>query len=94
MDTIQKRESFRSLSVAALIFGALGGAFYWWVPLGMVLGLTGLVFGFVDCTVARRRSLDFRLSLIAMLLSIAVLILDTVIAVLGMQTITFGSPLR
>jgi hypothetical protein len=83
--------TLRSLSICAIVFGMLGGVFYWWVPLGMVLGLTGLLFGFIDWTIARRRSLDFRLSIVAMLLSAATLGLDIVIAILGIQTVTFGS---
>jgi hypothetical protein len=90
MDTSKTPESLRILSISSLIFGILGGVFYWWVPLGMVLSLTGLVFSFVDWTMARRRSLDFRLSIIALLVSVASLTLDIVIALLGLQTVTFG----
>jgi hypothetical protein len=57
----------------------------------MVLSLTGLVFGFIDCTTARRRSLDYRLSIAAILLSAATLILNAVIAYLGLQLLTFGA---
>ena len=80
----------RSLSIVSLLCGLLGGAFYWWVPLGMVVSITGLMFGFVDWTLARRRSLDYRLSVLAMLLAVATLALDIVIAQLGLQTLTFG----
>jgi hypothetical protein len=82
--------TFRGLSVGALIFGALGGVFYWWVPLGMVFSLTGLLLGIVDGILARRRSLDYRLAIVAVLLSIAALTLDIVIAYLGFQTLSFG----
>jgi hypothetical protein len=58
--------SLRGLSVGSLIFGELG--VYWWVLLGMVFGLAGLMFGFVDWTTARRRSLDYRLSIMGVLL--------------------------
>lgn len=83
-------QNLRGLSVASLVFGVLGGVFYWWVPLGIVWGLTGLVLGFVDCTMVRRRSLDYRLSIVAMLVSVAALALDLVIAYLGLQSVTFG----
>ena len=90
MDIGKISGSLRTLSVSAIIFGVLGGAFYWWVPLGMVLGLAGVLFGFVDWTMAHRRSLDYRLSIVAVFLSIATLSLDIVIALLGLQTVTFG----
>jgi hypothetical protein len=80
----------RGLSVTALVLGVLGGAFYWWLPMGMVLSLAGFMFGIVDWTAARRRSLDYRLSVVAILLSVATLALDIVIAYLGLQIWTFG----
>lgn len=60
--------------------------------MGIVFGLTGFMFGFGDWTMARRRSLDHRLSIIAMLLCLLVLAVDVVVGVLGLQTVTFGSP--
>ena len=91
MATDSTPKTLRGLSLSSLIFGVLGGGFYWWVPLGMVFGLTGLMLGFVDWTMARRRSLDYRLSIVAVLLSVAALTLDIVIAVLGLQTWTFDA---
>ncbi len=82
--------SLRSLSIASLVFGILGFVFFWWLPLGMVLSLAGLLLGFSDWTVAGRRSLDRRLSIVAILISVAALILNIVIAALGMQIWTFG----
>jgi hypothetical protein len=92
MDTYNAPSTVRGLSVSSLILGVLGGVFYWWLPLGMVLSLSGLLLGFFDWTMARRRSLDYRLSIVAILLSAAALALDIVIAVLGLQTVTFGGP--
>ena len=90
MESSKPQGSLRGFVVCSLVLGALGGVFYWWAPLGMVLSLTGLVLGFVDWTIARRRSLDFRLSLAAIFLSAATLALDIAIALLGLQTITLG----
>ncbi len=90
METGKIATTLRYLSVGSLLFGVLGGVFCWWVPLGMVLSLTGLVFGFIDCTRCVRRSLDFRLSIVAILISIATLAADIVVAYLGLQTVTFG----
>jgi hypothetical protein len=47
------------------------------------------VLGFVDCLVARHRSLAFRLSVAALLISAATLCLGIAIALAGWQTITF-----
>jgi hypothetical protein len=91
MSSENTTQGLRGLSITALVAGALGGLFCWWLPLGMVLSLTGLVFGFIDCTAARRRSLDYRLSIAAILLSVATLILNVVIAYLGLQLLTFGA---
>ena len=90
MSTGQTTQGLRALSITSLVFGALGALLCWWLPLGMVFSLTGLVFGFVDGTTARRRSLDFRLSIVAILLSVAALALNIVIAYLGLQLLTFG----
>lgn len=84
------RRDLRRLAVASIVFSFLGGVFFWWVPLGIVLSMTGLMLGFADWGFARRRSLDRRLSLIGMLLGLAGLALDLVIAFLGLQTVTLG----
>jgi hypothetical protein len=90
MNASKTPTTLRGLSVGSLLFGALGAVFFWWLPLGMVMSLTGLVFGFIDWTMARRRSLDYRLSIVAILLAAAALALNIVIALLGLQTVTFG----
>jgi hypothetical protein len=90
MSTENTTQGLRGLSIFSLVAGALGGLFCWWLPLGMVLSLTGLVFGFVDLTAARRRSLDYRLSIAAIVLSVATLILNAAIAYFGLQLLTFG----
>lgn len=58
----------------------------------MVLSLTGLLLGLADLAMARRRSLNYRLSIVGILLAAATLSLDIVIAYLGLQTFTFGWP--
>ena len=35
MNTDNKSTAPRGLSVTALVFWVLGGAFFWWVPMGM-----------------------------------------------------------
>src|SRR5262249_18113023 len=90
MATDMTPRTLRVFVVVSLIFGILGFAFYWWVPMGIVLSISALVFGFVDWTAARRRSLACRLSILAMLFTVTALSIDIVIAVLGLQTLTFG----
>ena len=82
--------SVRGLSFGAMILGVLGFATFWWVPMGIVLSLTGLVVGFADCTMARRRSVDRPIAAVAIVVSLAALVLGIVIAWLGMQIWTFG----
>jgi hypothetical protein len=90
METNQTTQSFRALSLASILFGVAGGAFSWWLPLGMVLSLTGLVLGFIDWVASRRRSLDHRLALAGVAIGILTLALNIVIAALGLQLVTFG----
>jgi hypothetical protein len=82
--------TLRALGIGSIIFGFVGGAMFWWLPMGMMLSMTGLVLGLVDCLNARRRSWDYRLSLAGLLISAAALVLCIVVAALGMQTVTFG----
>jgi hypothetical protein len=86
MDSQPTTQSLRGLSVGSIAFGVLGGAFFWWVPLGMVFGLAGLILGLVDWVSARRRSADYRLAIVA----VAALALDIAVAFMGMQSVTFG----
>src|SRR5271168_5392993 len=81
--------SSRTLGIISLILGLCGGAFYWWTPLGIVLSLSGLLTGFIGWTFARRKTSGFAMVIGAMLICIAALILDTVIASLGLEFIQF-----
>jgi hypothetical protein len=83
--------NMRDVGIASLVFGFLGGAFYWWTPLGMVLSLCGLVMGFVGWTLAGRRAAGFGLLIVGILLSVVTLILDSVIAGLGLELVKFNA---
>ena len=83
----------RLLSVTALVTAVLGFVFFWWVPMGLIWGLASLVVGFADWTKARRRSLDNRLSIIAMSFALAALAFDLLMAAYQLQTITMGRQL-
>jgi hypothetical protein len=90
MDANKSTQSFHALSLGSILFAVAGAVFYWWLPLGTVFSLTGLVLGFIDWTSARRRSRDQRLGIVGMVLAAAALALNLVIAYLGLQTVTFG----
>lgn len=79
----------RGLGIASLVFGFLGGVFYWWIPLGMVLSLTGLLLGFITWTAARRGTQAFGFAIAGMLVAIVALILDSVVAGLGLELVKF-----
>jgi hypothetical protein len=83
--------NLRTLSFASIILGIAGGVFWWWVPLGMVVSISGLTTGFIDWANARRHSRDYRMSIVGLVISAATLGLDIVIALLGWQLVTFGS---
>src|SRR5438874_1286940 len=80
---------FRVLGGVSLLLGLLGGLFYWWTPLGMVLSLAGLVIGLSGAIVARRGTTGFDLLIGAIVVSTLALILNLVIAGLGLEIITF-----
>jgi hypothetical protein len=90
-DTNAQPLKLRTLSIGSIILGLLGAVFYWWVPLGMVISITGMTFSFVDWACARRRSLDYRLAIVGLLVSAAALAFCIVIAWLGLQSVTFQS---
>jgi hypothetical protein len=90
MQTKEQLQKLRGLSFSSITLGVVGGLCYWWVPFGMVLSTAGLVLGFIDWVSTRRRSLDHRLSVFGVVISAATLILDIVIALLGLQLVTFG----
>jgi len=81
--------SIRGLGTASVILALLGGAFYWWTPLGMVLSLSGLITGFIGWTESRRRAAGWGLAVAGMILAVAALALDAVVAGLGLELIKF-----
>jgi len=90
MATAKASPALRGLGLVTIFLAILGGGFFWWVPLGIVISLFGLILGLVKWTMVRRHSLDTRLAIAGIFLNLAALCLDIVIALLGLQTITFG----
>jgi hypothetical protein len=89
MQTYKTPMSIRILGSVSLLLGLLGGAFFWWTPLGMVLSLSGLLTGFIGWTESQRKGVGTALAVAGMLLSVAALILCGVIAGLGLERIRF-----
>jgi hypothetical protein len=83
----------KPMGIASVVFGLLGGVFYWWTPLGMVLSLSGLIIGVVAWLSAAPRTTIRRLAIGGTILSAAAFVLDLVIALLGLELVQFG-PLR
>ena len=83
--------NIRTLGIASLVFGILGGVFYWWTPLGMVLSLTGLIMGIVAWLNATPRTGSRSMAIAGTLLSAATFVLDLVIALLGLELIQLMS---
>jgi uncharacterized membrane protein len=90
MNGQNNRLDLRKLGLGSILLGILGGAFYWWAPLGLVLSMSGSILGFVDWNRARKHSLDNRLSIAAMIISLATLVLCIVVMAMGWQSVTFG----
>ena len=82
----------RAVSVGSLAFGALGGALCWWLPFGIVFSMAGLLLGFIDYVSARRRSLEHRLAVVGIAISLVSLAAGFIVLALGMQLVTFGGP--
>ena len=81
----------RALGVAAVVFGLLGFGFYWWVPLGMVLSLTGLMMSIIGWVSGSRMGGMTGLILAGLVISAAALALDLFVAVRGLELIQLMS---
>jgi hypothetical protein len=92
MDINKTQPNLRGLSLGSIVLALLGGAFYWWNPMGIIMSLAGLTVGAVDWVMARRQSLDNRLSILGIVLSALALGLCLAIAYLGWQAVTLTAP--
>ncbi|HEV3119834.1 MAG TPA: hypothetical protein VGY58_22430 [Gemmataceae bacterium] len=77
----------KALGIAAVVFGLLGFAFYWWVPLGMVLSLTGLMLAVIGWISGPHFASNAGWVFAGLLISAAALALDLFIAVQGLEII-------
>ena len=89
METSTTRISLRNIAYASLILGVLGGVLCWWLPMGMVLSLAGLLTGTVGWVTADRRAHTIRLLIGGIGVSTAAFILNLVILALGRDLVVF-----
>jgi hypothetical protein len=85
METYRAPSSSRGLGLSSLAFGFLGVAFCWWLPLGMVLSLTGLMLGLIGWVMGYPRAGHSGLWIAGTLGSVAGLFLCSVIAAYGLE---------
>jgi hypothetical protein len=78
----------RQIALLSWILSALGLAFYWWNPMGIVLSLCALLAGFIGCVSARRQG-SMTLALVGLFVALAVLALDCWVAASGLATLQF-----
>lgn len=91
MEAYNSPVSVKGLGITSVCLGLLGGMFYWWTPLGMVMSLAGLLSGFIGLTYARRHTTGFGVLIAGVLLCALALILDFVIAGYGLELVKFQS---
>jgi hypothetical protein len=77
----------RSFGIASLVFGLFGLFFYWWVPLGMVLSLSGLMAAFIGWVTAPRGAAARALLVGGLVLSGIALGLDLYAVDRGLETV-------
>jgi hypothetical protein len=82
-----------TLGVISSALGILGLIFYWWLPLGIVLSLSGLVLGLIGWFLTGSLSGRLGWLITGIVVSAAALVLCIVAGELGLETLTFG-PLR
>jgi hypothetical protein len=92
METTNVSVRPQALGLISAFLGILGIAFYWYVPMGMVISLAGLVFGLVGWLVAPPR-VTKGFIVAGLILSVAGLVLDFIALGQGWETVTF-MPLR
>jgi uncharacterized membrane protein len=83
---------FRSghqLVLTSLAFGLLGGVFAWWLPVGMILSLAGLVLALIGATFVRQEPDELRPILGAVLVNLAMFVLNCVLAAGGLELVRF-----
>src|SRR5262249_6859531 len=75
-----------TLGLASWLLGALAFAFYWWVPLGIIWGMLGLVTAFIG-GVRQPRGAGVALVVGALVFCAGALAFDLTVAVRGWDTV-------
>ncbi len=79
----------KTLGTISIFLALFGLAFYWYVPLGMILGLAGLLFGIIAWLFAASR-LHPGVVIAGIVLSLVAIIFDLVAAGMNWETFTFS----
>jgi hypothetical protein len=91
MDTSNPPLNLRSFGITSVVLGLLGGALCWWAPLGVVVSICGFLTGFIGWSYSRRGTVEHRLLVGGMLVSLATLLLCCIVAALGLEFIRFSA---
>ncbi len=81
----------RTLGFVSILLGFLGLVFFWWVPMGILLSFCGLMAGLIGWALSPRRPGAIGMLLWGVALSLAVLGLDVLVAVLGIEALQIHS---
>jgi hypothetical protein len=77
----------RTLGMISVALGVLGLALFWWVPFGMVIALTGLLFGAVGWVRSTHTGITPAWAIVGTLFGLAVVALDIAIAAGGLEAV-------
>jgi hypothetical protein len=83
-NTFVRRQNLGRLATG---LGILGLAFFWWVPMGLMLALAGLVLGFIDWMRLSQEASPHGWVFTGLALSALALIVDSVIAANGLAMV-------
>jgi hypothetical protein len=77
--------------MVSVALGVLGLALFWWVPFGMVVALTGLLFGAVGWVRSTHTGITPASAIVGTLFCLAVLALDIVVAAVGLEALQMSA---
>jgi hypothetical protein len=81
----------RTLGLISVALGVLGLVTFWWAPLGMVVSLTGLLFGAVGWVRSTRTGVVPAWAIVGTLFCLAVLAFDIAVAYGGFEFVQMSA---
>lgn len=91
MAALPSQVDTRALAFTSFVLGIIGLALCWWLPLGMVVSLAGLVVGIIGLVRGPVHTTYRRLATLAALFCLAVLVFDLVLGASGWELVTFSA---